>query len=388
MLTATRNLVLPTTITGSLPRPCWYTVNLGTRDIRDALTDNVYREQYYDACSTFIRDQERAGLDILTDGDCRFDNDIGGLSWIGYPARRFGGLEGHDLYLTTASEGLKKGDILHEVIEGRMLPRCVGPVSRQNLAYPLLWKIAQSMTRRPVKFGTVTAEVIGMSIGDDYYHNPRALITALSEAMNEELLELARAGCPAIQIEEPPIHITGLMHPSLAKELGVRFLVESVNRTIAGLRDLTEVWCHTCWGNPAQQRVAGPTPSYAPTLEFLDQLQVDVLTFECASTDCVDLETIARAIKDKKIAVGVIDHRALQVERPEEVAAIIRRALKVIPPERLIVSTDCGFGREGMSRRIAFYKMVALVRGANIIRRELDLPEADSLAADGRFAFA
>ncbi len=70
------------------------------------------------------------------------------------------------------------------------------------------------------------------------------------------------------------------------------------------------------------------------------------------------------------------------MERPEEVAALIRRALEVIPPERLIVSTDCGFGRQGMSRLHAFYKTVSLVRGTNIVRRELGLPEADILAAD------
>jgi 5-methyltetrahydropteroyltriglutamate--homocysteine methyltransferase len=251
-----------------------------------------------------------------------------------------------------------------------------------------MWKIAQSMTRKPVKFGTVTPEVIGMSVGDNYYRDPKALIKALSTAMNEELLEVARAGAPIIQIEEPPIHLIGLMHPSRAKELGVKFLVESVNRTISGLNDLTEVWCHTCWGNPAQQRVSGPTPSYRPTLEFLDQLQVDALTFECASTDCVDLESIGGTIKEKKVVIGVVNHRVLQVGRPEEVAAIIRRALKVIPAERLIISTDCGFGREGMSRRIAFYKMVAIVRGTNIVRHELGLTEAICLAADGRFALA
>jgi 5-methyltetrahydropteroyltriglutamate--homocysteine methyltransferase len=76
----------------------------------------------------------------------------------------------------------------------------------------------------------------------------------------------------------------------------------------------------------------------------------------------------------------------LQVERPEEVAKLIRRALKVIPPERLIISTDCGFGRQGMSRLHAFYKMVALTRGTNMVRRELGLPEADVLAADPKGA--
>jgi len=81
-----------------------------------------------------------------------------------------------------------------------------------------------------------------------------------------------------------------------------------------------------------------------------------------------------------------IDHHTLQLERPEEVADHIRRALKLIPPERLVICSDCGMGREGMSRRHAFYKMVALVLGTNIVRRELGLPEAACPAADGRYS--
>jgi 5-methyltetrahydropteroyltriglutamate--homocysteine methyltransferase len=92
MFKATRDLTLPATITGSLPRPSWYTENLGPRPFRDALGDARYREQYTDAVSTHMRDQERAGLDIVTDGDARFDTDVGGMSWFQYPARRFRGL--------------------------------------------------------------------------------------------------------------------------------------------------------------------------------------------------------------------------------------------------------------------------------------------------------
>jgi len=164
--------------------------------------------------------------------------------------------------------------------------------------------------------------------------------------------------------------------------------VEIFNRTVKGLRDLTEVWAHTCWGNPAQQRLFATNQSYHDALPYLNQLDVDVLTFECATSGGMDLESIGRTITDKKIAIGVVDHRNLQVERPEQVADLIRRALRHIPADRLIVSSDCGFGREGMSRRIAFYKMVSIVRGANIIRKELGLPEARCLAADPRYALA
>ena len=84
--------------------------------------------------------------------------------------------------------------------------------------------------------------------------------------------------------------------------------------------------------------------------------------------------------------IGVIDHHTLQVERPDQVADLIREALKYIPPERLIISSDCGMGREGMSRKHAFFKMVALVQGTNIVRRELGLPEAECCAADPRYS--
>jgi len=84
---------------------------------------------------------------------------------------------------------------------------------------------------------------------------------------------------------------------------------------------------------------------------------------------------IGKTITGKKIAIGVIDHHTLQVETPDEVAAFIRRALEFIPAERLVISSDCGMGREGMSRKHAFFKMVALVQGTNIVRRELGFPK-------------
>ena len=388
MFKTTREMTLPTTITGSLPRPAWYTENLGARPFRDAMADARYREQYTDAVGANIRDQERAGLDIVTDGDARFDTDVGGMSWFQYPARRFGGLSGGDYYKARKGYGgAAKGDIIFEVMESRVMPRCAGPLTRGPLQYATLWKLAQGLTDRPVKFGTITPELIGTSIGNDYYPSQEALLRDISAAMREELVELADAGCGLVQMEEPNIHLIGVQRGS-GPHLGIEFFVEIFNRTVAGLRDRTEVWCHTCWGNPAQQRLFATDQSYRDALPYLNQLDVDLLTFECCTTGGMDLELIGKAITDRKVAIGVVDHRNLQVERPEQVADLIRRALKHIPVERLVVSSDCGFGREGMSRRIAFYKMVSIVRGANIIRRELGLPEARCLAADPQFALA
>ena len=203
---------------------------------------------------------------------------------------------------------------------------------------------------------------------------------AISDALCEELNTLADAGCPVVQMEEPQIHMLAAKGLT-GGPIDADFLVEVFNNTVRGLRAKTEVWCHTCWGNPAQQRIFHPTPSYAPAIEALNKLDADVLTFECCSSGSADIDAIGTGVaEDKKVAVGVIDHHTLQVERPDDVAATIRGALENIAPERLIVSFDCGMGREGMSRRHAFNKMVAMVRGANIVRGELGLPEAHALA--------
>jgi methionine synthase II (cobalamin-independent) len=169
----------------------------------------------------------------------------------------------------------------------------VGEIARGPLEYARLWKVAQRQTRKPVKFGAISAQMLATGLNNLHYRGRRELIVALSELMNAELNELA------------------------------------------------------------------------------------------ADNGGDELESFAKGIgPGKKIAIGVISHRTLQVERPEAVANLIRRALKVIPPERLIVSTDCGFGRQGMSRLHAFYGMVARTRGTNIVRRELGLGEAEILAAD------
>src|SRR5688572_17241544 len=122
--------------------------------------------------------------------------------------------------------------------------------------------------------------------------------------------------------------------------------------------------------------------SYKPALKILNKVDADVITFESCSSDGMDLPAIGKEITDMKIAIGVIDHHSLQVESPTEVADHIRLALKYIPLERLVLSSDCGMGREGMARRHALYKMVSLVQGTNIIRKEHGIPVADCIAAD------
>jgi 5-methyltetrahydropteroyltriglutamate--homocysteine methyltransferase len=388
MYTATGATLLPTTIIGSLPRPAWYTQNLGARDFREAMVDRAYREQYLDACSAYLRDQETAGLDIVTDGDCRFDADVAGHNWFSYAPLHMDGFAGSRAYAVQGGlAGIphKPGHILHDVLETRVMPDLVGPVGRGRLRYAAIWKAAQRLTIRPVKFGTITAELIAMSVRDLHYRDLRKSILAVSDALNEELHELADAGCQVIQMEEPQIHLLAAKGLS-DKVLNADFMVEVFNNTVRGLRAKSEVWCHTCWGNPAAQRLFASQPSYAPALDALARVDADVLTFETCSSGGMDLAAIGRSIRDKKICIGVVDHHTLQVETPEQVAALIRKALEHIPKERLVLGSDCGMGREGMSRRHAYYKMVSIVLGTNLVRRELGLAPAACLAAEERFS--
>ena len=382
MLTVSKDRPLLTTITGSLPRPHWFVANLQGRPFSLAMTDIAFREQYTDAVAAYLSDQVRAGLDLLSDGDARCDCDVGGRSWFAYATERLYGLEGHHVGRgrTASSRDKMAGDIMFEVLETRVLPNVRGDVRRGPLEYARVWKVAQRLTRKPVKFGAISGQMIATGVHDEHYGNRRDLVMALSQAMNEELVELADAGCPVIQVEEPAIH--GMVGVD-DKEVTGEFLVEAFNREVRGLRGKAEVWCHTCWGNPAAQRTETTRRFYQHALPYFDELDVDVVTFEAADNGGDEIESFAKGLgPDKKIAIGVVSHRTLQVERPEAVASLIRRALQFMPPERLIVSTDCGFGRQGMSRLHAFYKMVALVRGTNIVRRELGLPAADILAAD------
>jgi 5-methyltetrahydropteroyltriglutamate--homocysteine methyltransferase len=278
------------------------------------------------------------------------------------------------------------GHILHDYLEARVMPSIVGPVGRGDLQYAAMWKTAQRMTDKPVKFGTIGPELVAFAVADHHYKSVKDRILAVADALNEELHELADAGCPAIQFEEPQIHLLAVRN-IVDEVINPAFSVEVFNRTVRGLRAKTEVWCHTCWGNPSQQRMFAQVQSYKAALSMINKVDADVVTFESCSAGGMDLEAFGKEISsDKKIAIGVIDHHGLQVERPEEVAEHIRRALKYIPVDRLILSSDCGMGREGMSRRHAFYKMVALVQGTNIVRGELGLPVAPCRAADPRYS--
>ena len=208
---------------------------------------------------------------------------------------------------------------------------------------------------------------------------------ALSDAFNAELHDLADAGCPVIQLEEPQIHLLaarGYKDPVITPA----FMLQVFNNTVKGLRAKTEVWCHTCWGNPSQQRMFGSVQSYKPALDAA----------QSGGRGCDH-------VRDEELEPdgpggrrgGDHGHEGVRGgDRPPHAAGGVAgggggadsAALKVIPAERLVLSSDCGMGREGMSRRHAFYKMVALVQGTNLVKKELGLPVTESLGADPKFS--
>src|SRR5215831_14218254 len=197
MYKASAGVTLPTSIIGSLPRPAWYNAVLGSKSFLEAMVNSRYREQYEDAVSCFLRAQETAGLDILTDGDAHYDEEVGGMSWQSYPLTHMDGFG----------------------------------------------KVPETML---YKLGTILPELIAVSVEDDYYKDPVERTYAISDALNAELNELADAGCPVVQMEEPQIHMVPARGKTFGK-LDVDDLVKIFNNTVKGLRGKTEVWCHTCW---------------------------------------------------------------------------------------------------------------------------------------------
>ena len=384
MLTATKDLLLPTTVTGSWPRPSWYTGNLQGRPYSTALGDVAFREQHIDAVSTVIGDQELAGLDILTNGDYHLDNDLAGRSWFAYPSDRLSGVTEFDTE-TTAGWSYPVGTWLNEIVGGWKYHGVVDKIGpRVPLEFAKVWRVAQARTDKPVKFGTISADLASTVLTlhtDAYDDDKRQLMWDLATVLNAELRQLVAAGCKVVQIEEPAIHSAAAWG---ADSETLDFYVDLFNFTVEGLEE-AEVWVHTCWGNPGAQHCFDPNISYDPSLEiYMERLKADVWTIESKDNGHRLLPSFGRykGKLNKKIAVGFISHRALQVETAEEVAADVRMALEYIDADKLVLSSDCGFGRQGVPRPIALYKAAALAQGANIVRGELGAPTTTVRAAE------
>jgi len=353
------------------------------------MMDVRFREQFQDALSVVVSDQARAGLDIVTHGDFHLDEDMAGRSWHHYPLQRWAGLEGDQLQSEqTRSPWLKypPGTLLNEIYTGWRWPFVTDTIEHRSLGYDKLWRMAQGRTEQPLKFGTCCSQVMGLflDIHTKKYTDQREVYWDMAVAMNKELLALRDAGCRCIQIEEPCLHFMANTYG--ADDDMVQFLLKCYNREVEGLDDC-EIWIHTCWGNPNMQRVIDDD-SYAASFEmYMEQARGDVWTIETKDRNFREIELFGRykGKLPKKVCIGASSHRSLQADRAEDVAADIRRALEYIPAESLIVSTDCGFGRQGCAREIAFFKSAAIAQGCNIVRAELGLPTTDIRSADPQF---
>ena len=171
-----------------------------------------------------------------------------------------------------------------------------------------------------MKFGAISAQTLAKMLVNRHYASERELILDLADIFNAELRAVAAAGCRVIQVEEPRHHISGA--DGTASDADLQFFTDAVNREIKGVE--TEVWLHTCWGNPNQQPLHWVRPSYERALPYLLQTNADVITLECASTGGRDLPLLGKYRTDKKIAIGVVSHTTAAVEPPQVVADLIR----------------------------------------------------------------
>src|SRR5260370_25324592 len=199
MLNATRDKKLATAMVGSFATLAWFTEGLRGRPFKIAMGDSLYREQYVDAVACYVNEQTRPGLALLTDGATRFDLEVGGRSWFFYVIERLGGISGYrDTSHFLEYADIKPGHILYEVQEAYHPPAVTGKITRGPLHYSALWKTAQRMTSKPVKFGAISATCLPMMLWNKHYKHDQELTMDLATALNEELPELPPPGCPLI----------------------------------------------------------------------------------------------------------------------------------------------------------------------------------------------
>jgi 5-methyltetrahydropteroyltriglutamate--homocysteine methyltransferase len=386
VFTATKDVMLPTTVVGSWPRPVWYTHNMEARPFSTAMNDLTFREQYMDAVATVVSDQEYAGLDILTNGDYHLDADFAGRSWHNYSLQRMSGMSEYELDATDPRWGKPNGTWGNEIMAGWRFPSVVGKIGPKiPFEYGKIWRTAQARATKPVKMGANTADVLGAVVNvhtDLYDDDRRQLMWDFATVINQELRELVAAGCRVVQVEDPQLHYATTFNQD---DSVVDFLVDLFNYEVQGLEE-AEIWIHTCWGNAGSQGAPGDRRKYDSSIDhYLNRLNADVLQIESKDSGHEPRALFAKYKGQRlpmKLCVGALSHRTLQVESVDEVAGDIRSWLEYVEADQLCLGSDCGFGRQGVPRPIALYKAAALAQGANVVRRELGVEEHFVPAAD------
>jgi 5-methyltetrahydropteroyltriglutamate--homocysteine methyltransferase len=290
-----------------------------------------------DATRLAVRDQERAGLDIVTDGEQRRES---------YSNRFATALEGIDLD--------NPGTTINRTGKPIQVPRVVGKIRRKHVVEVRDVQILRASTDRKIKVTVPGPFTMGKQVQDDFYRDEEALAMDYAVAVNAEIKDLFAAGADVVQIDEPWMQ----QHPDMARAYGVK----AIDKALEGVTGTVAV--HLCFGYAA---VVHEKPSGYSFLAELDQCKAQQISIEAAQPklDC----SILSKLPSKTIILGVIDLSDLAVETPQAVVERIRRALPYVAPERMIVAPDCGM--KYLPREVAFGKMVAMVEGARIARREI-----------------
>lgn len=334
--------MLQTTVVGSYPKPLWLSNPYGILFGGWRLREEVLREGQEDATILAIRDQERAGMDVVSDGEQRRDN------FIFYFTRK---LAGFDFDHPTRRE-------LRGSRREISVPRIVGPVARvQPLAVDDV-RFLRANTNNRIKMAIAGPMTIMDTSEDVHYRGDRrALAMDLAAAVNAELREWVSAGCDFVQIDEPAF----TRYPAAVREWGIAAL----DRCVEGIEARTTV--HVCYGYPIDgTRVRNH--GYEELLPHLNESRVEQLSLECAAP-ALDPE-ILKLCGDKEIVFGVVDIGSHEVEQPEGIKGRIHQVLQYINPERLWLAPDCGLVL--LDRSLARAKLRALAEGTRMARAELN----------------
>ena len=332
---------LVTTVVGSYPQPDWLIdrERLGDRlpprvRARELwrIAEPLLEEAQDDATRLAVQDMERAGVDVITDGEMRRES---------YSNRFATALDGVDLD--------EPGVALDRTGHENPVPRVVGPIRRRGPVEVRDVEFLRSITERRIKITVPGPFTMTHQAQDDHYADGRSLALAYADAVNAELRDLKAAGADVVQIDEPYLQA----RPEPARE----YAVEAIDRALDGIEGDTVL--HTCFG---YAHIVHDRPSGYPFLRELNECAATHLSLEAAQPD-LDPEVL-RELPDKTIVLGVLDLGSGDAETPEVVAGRIRRALEVVPSERLVVAPDCGM--KYLPRGLAFRKLQAMVEGARL----------------------
>jgi len=358
--------LLPTTMVGSYPRPQWYKHQLLGRDIRVAFKEVQHEEAYNDAVATVIRDQEEAGLDIVTDGNMWYDDYVGVIgSFCWYMYERIGGFEqAREPHPTMVDAGPSQGK---EILDDWGGVINSGPVSRGPIRLADLYRIAAKHTKAPVKVSVGAGPAnLAWHVYFKHYKNAKDLSFALAPIFNAEMKDLVAAGAKYLQFED-----LGAWLPLFSNNKDdYKWIREVVEQCCDGVN--AKIGWHFCFGNAWGNDIlsANYPDGYERVLpNFFETKGIDQFVLDYANRDMRGIEFLKNLPKDKDVQIGVLDVRTNAIESPEKVAARIRKVIAAVPPERVTLSTDCGM--KPLARMVAKMKLAALAAGAQIVRKEL-----------------